>query len=90
MEVSKEPRTLAVACHDLGQFMQHHSSGKRIVQVRRSSPHACHVRLFCAIPSCGDTAHIIVTCGTYRAHLPGTCHLQQKGECDQVMGASGK
>mmetsp|Transcript_26756 Transcript_26756/g.58258 ORF Transcript_26756/g.58258 Transcript_26756/m.58258 type:complete len:480 (-) Transcript_26756:1191-2630(-) len=32
MEVSREPRTLAVACHDLGQFMQHHSSGKHIVQ----------------------------------------------------------
>jgi len=32
MEVSKELRTLAVACHDLGQFMQHHSSGKHIVQ----------------------------------------------------------
>jgi len=32
MEVSKEPRTLAVSCHDLGQFMQHHSSGKHIVQ----------------------------------------------------------
>jgi hypothetical protein len=33
MEVSREARTLAVACHDLSMFMQHHTHGKHIVQV---------------------------------------------------------
>ncbi|KAK3269306.1 hypothetical protein CYMTET_22246, partial [Cymbomonas tetramitiformis] len=32
LEVSRDSRTLAVACHDVGQFMQHHSHGKFIVQ----------------------------------------------------------
>lgn len=32
MEVSREPRTLAVACHDLSQFVQRHPHGKHVVQ----------------------------------------------------------
>mmetsp|Transcript_14809 Transcript_14809/g.28522 ORF Transcript_14809/g.28522 Transcript_14809/m.28522 type:complete len:108 (+) Transcript_14809:494-817(+) len=32
MEVSNEARTLAVACHDLSQFMQAHPHGKHVVQ----------------------------------------------------------
>ena len=37
MEVSREARTLAVACHDLSMFMQHHAHGKHIVQVRAAA-----------------------------------------------------
>jgi V-type H+-transporting ATPase subunit H len=43
MEVSREARTLAVACHDLSMFMQHHAHGKHIVQVRAAAAAAPRV-----------------------------------------------
>jgi hypothetical protein len=32
LEASREPRTLAVACHDLGEFATHYPAGRFLVQ----------------------------------------------------------
>lgn len=37
LESSREPRTLAVACHDLGQFITYYPAGKGVVTGAASS-----------------------------------------------------
>lgn len=31
LQASREPRTLAVACHDLGKFAEHHPRGRHLL-----------------------------------------------------------
>ena len=47
LEASREPRTLAVACHDLGEFATHYPAGRFLVRGRRVAgllPHS-HTRI---------------------------------------------
>lgn len=40
LEASQEPRTLAVACHDLGEFATHYPAGRFLVQDIGGKEHA--------------------------------------------------